>query len=175
MSDYIPKPIQLQLTKGYIAIIDEQDADLAEFKWSSLITPRASVYAWRFTKIEDQWQHVLLHRLILERILNRRLIKGELCDHENGEGTDNRRENLRLASSLQNAQNKGMRKDNTSGFKGVSYRKDTGRYVARIYVNKLCIRLGNFATAEDASDAYKQAAIEFFGNYANLGDGGKDE
>jgi hypothetical protein len=75
-------------------------------------------------------------------------------DHINGNRGDNRISNLREATNAQNAQNR-KRKDNKSGFPGV--RKENHKWLAEIKVNYKPIRLGLFATPEDAHKAYLKA------------------
>jgi hypothetical protein len=86
----------------------------------------------------------------------------EQTDHIDGDRTNNRWSNLREATGSQNKQNKGIRQDNTTGFRGV-YRHEDGKFVARIKVGDKRINLGSFDTAEQASEAYEKAAKEAFG------------
>src|ERR1035437_4231095 len=62
-----------------------------------------------------------------------------------------------------NLGHKPFRKDNTSGYKGVTFRKDTGKWQAQINVNKVYTNLGSFKELEDAAQAYKVAALANFG------------
>jgi hypothetical protein len=86
-------------------------------------------------------------------------------DHINGVRHDNRIENLRLATHGQNQQNCTMQANNTSGAKGVN--KEKNKWRARIMVENVAVHLGLFDTVEEASEAYKQAAIELHGEFAN--------
>jgi hypothetical protein len=80
----------------------------------------------------------------------------ELVDHKNGDKLDNRPSNLRESTKVNNALNLHQcHKDNISGFLGVTYRKDTGKYAAR-FRNK---NLGCFATPEEAHEVYEQAKL----------------
>lgn len=85
-------------------------------------------------------------------------------DHINGIRDDNRICNLRLADRAQNNANSCKRKDNASGFKGVS--ECGGRWRAQIQIQGRKRHLGVFATAEDASAAYQDKARELFGEFA---------
>lgn len=87
-------------------------------------------------------------------------------DHINGDGTDNRIENLRLATPAQNSWNRGLNKNNTSGIKGVRFYKATGRWHATIWVKWDSIHLGYFATQEEAAAAYARAAEQLHGEFA---------
>ena len=90
-------------------------------------------------------------------------------DHIDGNRSNNAIENLRPATSSQNKHNAGKRKNNTSGFKGVSWRKDKDRWQAIIGINGKLKHLGFFHTAEQAHEAYCQAANELHKDYANFG------
>ena len=85
-------------------------------------------------------------------------------DHENRVPDDNRWENLRPATSSQQKMNTGMRKDNTSGVRGV--RRKRSRWVANIGVNKTNIYLGLFDTLEAAAEARRAAELRYFGEFA---------
>ena len=92
-------------------------------------------------------------------------------DHINGNPLDNRRCNLRICSQSENLRNKSKYSSNTSGFKGVSFRKDRkhpDRFRAYITLNLKRHYLGYFLTAEDAAHAYDDKAMELFGEFAHL-------
>ena len=84
----------------------------------------------------------------------------ELIDHINGIKSDNRILNLRLCTKSQNAQNAKPHIDNTSGFKGVSFCRNTKKWVADICVNGSSHRLGYFVDIEDAKRARASAELE---------------
>ena len=86
-------------------------------------------------------------------------------DHIDGNRQNNAICNLRLATRLQNNKNTKIRKDNASGYKGVTYAKDRKKWRAVIYANKKNIHLGYFETAELASIAYCNAAKELHGDF----------
>jgi hypothetical protein len=88
-------------------------------------------------------------------------------DHINGVRDDNRRINLRPATAKQNNENTPVRKDNTSGYRGVSWRVRSRKWVAQIQHNKRKIHLGYFDTLEEARRAYTQTATQLFTHYAN--------
>lgn len=84
-------------------------------------------------------------------------------DHKNRDGSDNRINNLREATPLQNAQNKGSYQNNTSGYKGVCWHKSSKKWMAQIKYRYKNIHLGLFDDPEDASRAYQKAVIEIHG------------
>ncbi len=94
---------------------------------------------------------------------------GNVWDHKDRNGLNNKRENIREATKEQNAQNKYKTlKPTTSKYKGVYYCKRAHRWIARIYLNKKSIHLGSFMSEEAARDAYNQKALEFFGEFAKI-------
>ena len=85
-----------------------------------------------------------------------------IVDHINGDTLDNRIENLRLASAIDNSRNRKLHKNNTSGYVGVTYRKRDNKWVAQISIDSKMIHLGKYDTPEMASDVYiKRAKLQF--------------
>jgi hypothetical protein len=87
-------------------------------------------------------------------------------DHEDLDKMNNRWGNLREATKAQNSQNTSIRADNTSGFKGVCFHKRSGKWLARIYVNRRQTCLGLFDDAASGHSAYVAAAARSFGEFA---------
>jgi len=88
-------------------------------------------------------------------------------DHKDTDQTNNRWANLRLATRGQNACNRKAQKNNTSGFKGVSLYKPTGRWLAQIRIKGQHRHLGYHATPEEAHAAYCKASKELHGEFGN--------
>jgi hypothetical protein len=86
-----------------------------------------------------------------------------VTDRINGDGLDNRRENLREATQLQNMHNLQMHHDNTAQYKG-ERRITTCTWEARLDERTV----GYYDTAEDASFAYDTAALAEYGEFAHL-------
>ena len=86
-----------------------------------------------------------MHRLILG------VKDGLQVDHRDGDGLNNRRDNIRVATVFQNAHNRGLSVKNTSGFKGVSFHTTDKRWQAGIYANNKQHYLGRFKEPEDAT------------------------
>lgn len=101
-----------------------------------------------------------IHNLIWA-IHHRELVS---VDHKDRVKLNNRIGNLRKANAQQNAANRSQIKNN-SGSKGVYFRNN--KYEVGIKVDSKRIYLGSFNTIEEASNAYKKAAIEYFGEFAN--------
>jgi len=87
-------------------------------------------------------------------------------DHINCIKHDNRASNLRLATRSQNQANQCLRKNNTSGHKGVDFQKNRNKWRARIKIDNKEFHLGYFDTPELAHMAYCKGAIEFRAQFA---------
>lgn len=87
-------------------------------------------------------------------------------DHKDRVPNVNALVGLRLATKSQNMQNRGLNANSTTGFKGVSYRQDMRKYLARIHLNGRQKHLGGFRTAEEAARAYDAAAAAHYGDFA---------
>lgn len=102
-----------------------------------------------------------LHRVIWVLMFGN-IPKGFYIDHINGNKTDNRLENLRLATNSQNQQNRPAPKNSSSGYRGVTWHKQAQKWMARICYNKQRKTIGLFDTAENAYKAYKDEAKKLF-------------
>lgn len=91
----------------------------------------------------------------------------ELIDHIDGAKNNNSIKNLREATESQNKYNSTIRKDNTTGYKGVSFDKSKGKFVAYIQINGKPKRLGCFSTAEEAGSIYLKEATKLHGEFFN--------
>lgn len=117
------------------------------------------------TPMNQERRLIPAHRIIWE--MHNGPISGDaFIDHLNGDRDDNRLCNLRLATSAQNARNASIRKDNSSGFKGVGWHSRSKKWIARIRVNGQIINLGSFDDPSVAGSAYDAAAVKHFGEYA---------
>lgn len=109
------------------------------------------------------YQRCLAHRLIWLMVHGR--WPERQIDHINGNRSDNRIANLREATALQNLRNSAKRKNNTSGYKGVSFEKRTKKWIARIKLDAKRLHIGSFDTPEEAHLAYCAAAATHFGEH----------
>jgi hypothetical protein len=108
-------------------------------------------------------QRLFLHNLLLGL---GRGINGMFVDHINQDRLDNRRNNLRIATKSQNGMNRYAQSNNTTGYKGVGFMPQNGKYRARIKINGQEFHIGLYATAELAAHAYDRAAVMLHGNFA---------
>jgi len=194
---YVPKEntveIPLWLNKDElsdkVAIIDKEDYNLV----MEDVQPRSrwTLKSYGISKIlyavhsSNKHNHQGMHRLIMNTP------KGMHTDHINGDGLDNRKENLRVCTPQENHQNRKLRADSSTGFKGVAYTpiskkkytsKKTGittisehvvkkpyqAYIGDPERTSRQIRLGYYATAEEAARARDAKAKELHGEYAYL-------
>lgn len=153
------------LTRGYVTIVDAEDyEEVSRYKWcAAKRPPTVTPYAVRTLRNAGHKTNVALHRVLLD-ITDPRI----QVDHINGNGLDNRRINLRLATASENQWNRRRRAVNASGFKGVTLERRWGRWRARIRVHKRERSLGHYDTPEAAARAYDEAARRLHGEYAAL-------
>lgn len=156
--------ITVPLTRGLSCIIDDEDADLAEYTWKA---ERAIPYAYR-TKGRGSVRRITLHRVIMSRKMGRDFAPGERVDHIDGNALNNTRDNLRVCTPSQNSTNIGLTRRNTSGYKGVTWNKRYRKWQASITVDRKCKYLGSFATPQEAYAAYCEAALKYHGEFARL-------
>jgi hypothetical protein len=155
-------PREIPLTKGYVAIVDDDDHEwLSQWRWFALVGSNA-VYAHRSVRIDGKRRTLRMHRAILGAP------KGMGVDHIDHDGLNNTRANLRLCTQSQNLGNQRLRTDGTSAYKGVSWHTQRGKWQAHIKRDDKHKYLGLFTDEIDAALAYDAAARELFGEFAYL-------
>lgn len=156
--------IKVPLSQGYVALIDDEDEELTRFKWSAH-KERNAVYAVRSYPRPGRSKGIeRMHVTILARTLG--TIAFEQCDHVDGNGLNNCRNNLRPATHAQNRRNIGLPKDNTSGVLGVAWDKRTQQWRAQIGSYGKCVFLGRYDDIHDAIAARQRAEQELWGEFA---------
>jgi len=152
--------------QNLVALIDEEDEDLALLSWYAH-KGKGDYYYAAHREGSGSRERYWLHTEVLQRMLDRLLESGELADHINRDKLDCRRENLRLATRSENEANKDKGKRGYSHYKGVSQTK-TGKWKAEITVDKKRIYLGVFIDEWNAAKAYNEAALDSFREFARL-------
>lgn len=152
--------VEVPLTRGYVALVDDEDAErVLSLKWCALPRPH-TVYAMRGARRPDGGQTTTrLHNFVTG---------WQFVDHVNGNGLDNRRANLRQANPQGNQRNRRKLAPTTSRFKGVHWSTHRNVWVAQIKVDRRGRHLGQFADEIAAARAYDAAALEHFGPFARL-------
>lgn len=149
--------VTVQLTQGFVTVVNLEDLKrIANYRWFAVVT-------------KDQPYVVSRQKGRLHRFLTKAPI-GFVVDHINGDTLDNRRCNLRICSQAENVRNSSVRKTSKTGYKGVSYRKDTGKYRVRIYKNYRCFNFGHFDTLDEAVNCYNLNVQGLHGPFAKLND-----
>lgn len=147
------------LTQGRVAVVDDNWYDsVMEHSWCYDTNYKGYEYATcKVGKIT-----VSMHRLIMG------LQPGDsrIVDHINGNGLDNRAENLRVCTKSQNSAYSRSR-GGSSKYKGVSRCKD-GKYQAYIHKDYKKFHIGTFDTEEDAAIMFNKTAINMYGEFAKL-------
>ena len=112
-----------------------------------------TVQLWKENKGINHYIHRLLAKAFIPNPENK-----DCVDHIDGNRLNNDLSNLRWATKQENARNTGKPKNNTSGYKGVSFNKHSGKYTIKIHV-------GGFDSAEEASALYEEIASKIFGAF----------
>lgn len=156
---------EIKITRGLVVLVDDEDFEwLNQWNWYTL-KAKQTFYAYRHSKISDKCGTgfcFYMHREILKAP------KDIQVDHRNGDGLQNTRENLRSCTHAQNCMNKRKGLNFSSIYKGVSWRKDTEKWDAKIQFNKKTIHLGPSFSEIEAARRYDVAAIQYFGEFALL-------
>lgn len=166
----------VRLSNGMVAFVDAEDfARVNARRWQALRSRNGLVYAQTTWAVErgrgGKKKAISMHRFIACAL------PGQTIDHEDGNGLNNTRSNLRYATQRQNCENK-VRSTNgrrRGGYKGVSFLKRAGKWCAYICAGPLKpngerkqVHLGLFKDPVDAARAYDRAAIVAFGEFASL-------
>lgn len=165
---------EIQLTRGKITTVDECDVEwLNQWKWQAHFDPtyRGDGNWLARRTLHGQGREgysVYMHRVVLARMLERDLVRSEKVDHRDGNPLNNRRENIRLATHAQNVQNRKGLLGSSSPYKGVSWSKRSGCWIASIKGNGRRVDLGYFDNEHDAARAYDIAARQQYGEFAFL-------
>lgn len=154
--------VAIKLNDEHWALVDADDYTLvAPYKWYA-VQDGHNIYAATNIRKGNKYTNKRMHRLILDAK------KGEIVDHINRDGTDNRRQNLRIVNRAQNRMNASKYSNGASNYKGVTFDKRYNKYRAQIKTNGKSKHIGYYDTEEEAALAYNRAAQELFDEYAYL-------
>lgn len=152
---------EIQLTRGKVALVDDEDYDrINQYKWCAILQ-KGIWYAHRRGRPGEP-SVVRMSREIMNAV------RDEVVDHIDHDGLNNQKVNLRICSQADNSKNRIRRASGvsyTSKYKGVHHRKDSGKWVAYIGARPKT-HLGTFGTEEAAAAAYADASDELYGEFA---------
>lgn len=153
---------RIELTKGYIALVSDEDfEEISKHKWCVDSTQGYAVRARK--KHEKPGGVIRMHRQIMNAPA------GTDIDHINGNGLDNRRENLRICNRSENLRNSIKRKETSSKYKGVSWNPNSNGWIVRIKYEGIELRVGHIFLDEiTAANAYDKLAKKLFGTFARI-------
>lgn len=137
-----------------VAYIDKEDYELVKnYTWN--IRDRDNGYSgYKSITTRINGNTIALCKLIT---------RYDYCDHIDRNPLNNRRNNLREATHTENMRNCSKRKDNTSGYIGVTWNKRVNMWEAQLNINKKCLHLGKFVDKINALKARLQAELQYFG------------
>lgn len=153
--------LEIEIGRGYVTKVNSDTWNrrkLGRFK----LAPQVHRNGQKVYVYVNGGMNTTLHRIITGAK------PGQFVDHINGDGLDNRTENLRVVTAGQNRANSRKDRDNKSGFKGVTWVKSSRKWMAQIVVNGERHYLGVFTHKERAAKAYDRAAIHYHGEHAGL-------
>lgn len=154
---------RIRLTQGKYAVIDAKDLDkISELKWCAVLLSGRWYASSRVRWVNGKRRQriIFMHRLIADAP------EGIDVDHRDGNGLNNRRKNLRFATTQQNAWNRGKAANNTSGHRGVCFSRKAGKWQAQIHVKNSTIWLGYFDSKIQAAHAFDNKIRELHGEFA---------
>lgn len=141
-------------------LVDDEDFELvSKYRWCLAVRGKTR-YAYCIEK-ENRSVIIYMHRLILAN-------PAQHVDHKDQNGLNNQKSNLRLGSKAQNLMNRGVNKNNKTGFKGVSFNPRTKKYRVAIMYKRKWISGGEFINSSLAAKRYNELALRHFGEFAKL-------
>lgn len=155
---------KIKLSKNKYALVDDDDfGKFSGFKWhlTNHSNRGFTEYIIRRVRLEDgRRKTIYLHREIMAAPTDK------FVDHKNGDGFDNRKQNLRICSPAENNRNQSLKRNNTSGFKGVDWVELKKKWRARIGVGGKRIMIGYFNSKLEAIEKYCESSKIYHGEFS---------
>lgn len=147
---------KISLTQGKFALVDDKDFDrINGWKWSLL----QGRYAHRSAG-KAGW--LRMHRVVMDASA------GDVVDHINGDGLDNRRRNLRLCTQQQNSLNRSHNKNSRSGHKDIFWDKSREKWFVQIMNQGKKYTVGRYGLLEEAIEARDEWLDKLHGEFAHV-------
>jgi len=154
--------MKIKTTQKKYFTIDERDfKKISQFRWYAVFDG----YNWYVAttiRVGNKRRLLKIHTLIMNTP------RGMEVDHKDNNGLNNSRSNLRVCTHQKNCLNRRNRKDNSSGFKGVSWSIRNKKWVARIQVNGKRFNLGYFNSKEKANEIYIKNSKKYHKEYSKV-------
>ena len=155
---------EIPLTQGKVAMVDDEDFEwLTKWEWTAHRC-KNTFYADRHILIGEIRYTSQMHR----EIMGFSPYDGRIGDHKDRNGLNNQRHNLREVTFSVNSHNRSDNKNNTSGYRGVHWHKDSQKWQVAITVNGTRKHAGSFSNLISAAKAYDAIAIKHWGEDAIL-------
>lgn len=146
---------KIKLTQNQFALVDDNLFDeLNQYKWYA-----QKGHNTYYVKRNKKYNEIYMHRVVL----NLECGDGMIVDHINGNGLDNRKENLRVVTNIENCHNRRIHSHNTSGYTGICWVKRYQKWLAQIVVGGKQVCLGYHSNILDAIESRKQGEIKYWG------------
>lgn len=160
----LPNEIILYDDHAEIILCDNKGEEIGRTKIDLEDVDKVKDYKWSITGnsyIRNNKTGIRLHRFVMN------CPDDKIVDHINHDRFDNRKSNLRICNNSQNQMNTSLRKDNKSGYKGITWNKRKNKWMVRIGYKDSSIFLGYFDNLEEAIEIRKEAEKKYHKEYTN--------
>ena len=156
---------KIKLTQGEYALVDDEDYDkFSKIKWYVFRACPTLNYAM----CSKKQQNGKFRNFNMSREVMMNVPKGMVVDHIDGNGLNNQKKNLRIATTSQNGMNRKDNCNNTSGHRGVCYNKKNKKWQAQTMSMGKPVYLGMYDDILEAAKAYKEYAKKNYKQYRRI-------